>query len=239
MPQCRADEEPPFWYALDDAAEISCPAFILDTRSERQRFPVAIPPRLMKQKQMDAFVLWLESKAHDDRPKFVFLGSPIIPLTRDYEAPDVWMRQDGPTGYPGELSHIVRVIVEKQIQRVVFVGGDPHLSCAAPMKFQLLPSRESVRSLHIVSSGLYSPLPFANMSPDDVNWRQNTISLPGCQIEYTPELLVSGPPHFLRVSANQPTDSNGCWTITVEAYAPSGDVKRVPPKPIKSSTYRL
>src|SRR5215469_14588904 len=71
-----------FWYALDDRAEISCPAFILDTRSERQRPAAGAPARLMSARQMQAFKKWLSEYREDRRPKFVFLGSPIIPLTR-------------------------------------------------------------------------------------------------------------------------------------------------------------
>jgi hypothetical protein len=103
-------------------------------------------------------------------------------------------------------------------------------------------THESIRALHVVSSGLYSPLPFANLSPNDISWAKPTsIALPGCEIEYVPELLASGPPHFLRVSATPPAVSAGDWTITVEVYAASAgrgqDARK--PEPIKSRSYLL
>jgi cholesterol oxidase len=218
-----------FWYALDDTAEISCPAFILDTRSERERAHGTTPARLMHGAQMAAFLHWLASKRLDPRPKFVFLGSPIIPLTRDFDEPSLWMRQDGPTGYRAELSEIVMCIVKLGIERVVFVGGDPHLSCTATMSLKT-DGVQSIDALHVVSSGLYAPLPFANLSPDDVYWsRPSTIELNSCRIDYTAELLIPRPtevqlpvpPHFIRVSA-KPTDSQ--WTINVEAYGRCGRI---------------
>ncbi len=212
-----------FWYALDDQAEISCPAFILDTRSERKRAAKGTPARLMSDEQMKAFIHWLSEHKSDARPKFVFFGSPIMPLTREAFHRGVWMRQDGPTGYPDELSEIVRHIASEAIQRVIFVAGDPHLSCAATM--ELSAGNKCVSALHIVSSGLYSPLSFANMAPSAVDWSRqgaapSRISLPGAQIEYRPYLLTSGAPHFLRVSA---IPEDRVWRIRVQAYDGSGD----------------
>jgi cholesterol oxidase len=241
----RTESTPTFWYPLDDSAEISCPAFILDTRSERQRFSAGQPARLMGEMQMAAFCRWLDAKSEDPRPKFVFLGSPLIPLNRDCEAPGIWMRQDSPVAYPDELAKIVHCIVEKKVHRLVFVGGDPHLSCAATMEFRTTSSGStgnSISALHIISSGLYSPLPFANLSQDDVAWmNRRSIALPGCEIQYTPELLVAGPPHFLRVSAMPPAASAGAWTITVEVYAAPAEAVQDAgkPEPIKARSYLL
>jgi hypothetical protein len=100
----------------------------------------------------------------------------------------------------------------------------------------------SISALHIISSGLYSPLPFANLSQDDVAWmNRRSIALPGCEIQYTPELLVAGPPHFLRVSAMPPAASAGAWTITVEVYAAPAEAVQDAgkPEPIKARSYLL
>jgi cholesterol oxidase len=214
-----------FWYALDDRAEITCPAFILDTRAERRRAGNGGAARLMSHMQMRAFQCWLTKHKNDDRPKFVFLGSPIVPLIRDYGRPGAWMRQDGPTGYPAELGRIVAHIAREGVERVVFVGGDAHLSCAGMMDFMALADeRRSVKSLHIVSSGLYSPLTFANVSPAEFDWtdvtnRRGHISLPGAAVDYDQNLLVAGPPHFLHVSA---VPNASAWTIGVTAYGRDG-----------------
>jgi cholesterol oxidase len=216
-----------FWYALDDGAEISCPAFILDTRSERRRADADSPARLMADDQMAAFKAWLSAKKADGRPKFVFLGSPIVPLVRESEQPGFWMRQDGPTGYPIELAAIVKHIVAEQVQRVVFVGGDPHLSCVARM--QLSDGQRTVEALHVISSGLYAPLPFANLAPSAADWSNDApmpgkIVLPdGAQIVYEQDLLIAGPPHFLRVSA---VPANNAWTIGIQVYGNDATVLR-------------
>jgi cholesterol oxidase len=226
----QREEQPTFWYALDDPAEIRCPAFILDTRAERQRAGQSAQARLMSDEQMNALMSWLQAHSSDSRPKFIFMGSPIIPLTSDFKNPDMWMRQDGPAGYPDELARIVGKIAGQRIERVVFVGGDPHLSCVARMTMNTFGAR--VDSLHIVSSGLYAPLPFANMQPGDVDWNESArISLPGCEIDFTPKLLFPTPdsmvtcvpPHFLRVSAT-PNDPGPTWTIRIEAYGSAATV---------------
>jgi cholesterol oxidase len=214
-----------FWYALDDSAEITCPAFILDTRAERRRALNGRAARLLAPVQMRAFERWLREHKEDDRPKFVFLGAPIVPLVRDHAQPGAWMREDGPAGYPAELGRIVAHIARERVQRVVFVGGDAHLSCAGMMDFTALAGEpNSVKSLHIISSGLYSPLAFANLSPAEIDWtnvtnRRGRIALPGAQVDYDQTLLVAGRPHFLHVSA---VPNGGDWTIGVTAYGSDG-----------------
>jgi cholesterol oxidase len=225
-----------FWYALDYPAEISCPAFVLDTRSERERPRNGLRAQLMSCDQMQAFKAWLLKYRQDRRPKFVFLGSPIIPLTREYSHPGDWMRQDGPTGYRDELREIVRYIAaEPPIHRVIFVGGDPHLSCVARLVLTYGPQR--IEAWHIVSSGLYSPLPFANLAPSAADWfdqvhKPGNIDLGNAHICYEQYLPVSGPPHFLHVSAVPDDDAWTSGVIGVQAYGKAGNK-------LKKWTFRL
>jgi cholesterol oxidase len=220
MPGYPRKQNGTFWYALDERSEIQFPAFILDTRSERQRATAAQSARLLGQEQLDAFCQWITKHAADPRPKFVFLGSPLVPLDADSQAPGGWMRQDEPSGYPGDVETIVSTIVQHQVRRMIFVGGDPHLSCWARLRFEY--DGQSVDGLHVVSSGLYSPLPFANFPPEDlISTPRGRIRLARGEIEFEQSLLFAGPPHFLRISAS-PHDTG--WQVGVEVYDQDGTV---------------
>lgn len=208
-----------FSYALDDQAEISCPAFIMDTRSERSRAQAgATHASMLLPAQWHDLQAWLSRLANDPRPKFIFSGSVIAPLSRCYDS-GAWLREDGFAGYPRQLQAIVDLIVERQIQRVVFVGGDLHLSCAARLTLQK-PGKRPVSAVQIVASGLYAPFTFANTSAQDILWRvASSIQLPGCSIMYLPELLTDAA-NFVKVSAT-PLDESA-WQLDATAYGSNG-----------------
>lgn len=213
------------WYALD-SGELACPAFILDTRSERELSARNAAARLMSPEQMKAFKEWLISIEDCSKPKFIFSGSVIAPLTRDALKRGMYMREDGIAGYPRELAEIVSTIVEHEIERVVFVGGDLHLSCMCHMTLKdCTPGGKSVDALQIVSSGLYAPLDFANTSRQDIAWRgRATIQCDGYAIDYTPLPLCADRPHFVKVSARRSEPSkNGRWTIVATAHQQDGE----------------
>lgn len=208
-----------FWYALEHGNEFPCPAFVLDTRSERTRAAAGQPARLMSDTQLAALEAWLDiaHRDHPDRPKFIFSGSVIAPLTRDAHRDAMWRREDGLAGYPDELGQIVAHIVKHKIQRVVFVGGDLHLSCGCRLWLSN-GTGEPVQALQIVASGLYAPLPFANLSPHEIAWNERcTITLPnGLSIDYEPQFLSSSRSHFVQVGAQRQT--SGQWQVTLTAH---------------------
>ena len=73
-----------------------------------------------------------------------------------------------------------------------------------------------MQALQIVASGLYAPLPFANVDPDDIDWgTQSSIRLNGSQVRYVPKFLTAARSHFVKVRA-EPEASN--WRVTVNAY---------------------
>ena len=215
-----APQPPPetLWYALDHDSEIRCPAFVLDTRSERQRATERDPARLMTDAQMSALLDWLNGVRADARPKFIFSGSVIAPQSRGSGREGMWMREDGLAGYPDELGKIVAFIADKGIQRVVFVAGDLHLSCTA--RLTLEGPHGKVEALQIVSSALYAPLPFANMDSRQIEWGKPAVIAAGAaKIRYEPALLASGRPHFVRVGASKADDG---WDIFAEAWGADG-----------------
>jgi cholesterol oxidase len=213
------------WYALEDGNEFPCPAFVMDTRSERQPAAPGQAARLMDGRQLEALIGWLTRVARErpDEPKFIFSGSVIAPLARG--APPMshfpsYLREDGLAAYPDELTRIVRHIVEGGIRRVVFVGGDLHLS--AGCELTLSSGTKSVAALQVVASGLYAPLPFANFPSSSVDWNRSCdIWLSESRIGYVPHLLCEGRSHFVHVSARR---SGEAWTISMNAHDAAGDV---------------
>jgi hypothetical protein len=173
---------------------------------------------MMDARQLTHLTRWLSACLdHPDVPKFIFASSVIAPVRRSalYSTPGrvLWTREDGFAGHPEELTALVSHIVTNQIQNVVFVGGDMHLSCTAEMRFRMQ-GYPDVNVLQLVASGLHAPFDFANSNPADFDWRRNT-TIPlkeGCAIEYAPTLLVPNgggsrrgcvPPHFLHVRSRE------------------------------------
>jgi cholesterol oxidase len=211
----------PLWYALEHGNEFPFPTFVLDTRSQRQRALPNAGARLINQRQRDALLGWLDDVSKGpwaDTPKFIFSGSVIAPLCRDSHAPGAWLREDGWAGYPFDLEAVVARIVEKEIRHVVFVGGDLHLSCVAPLWLRD-GSPRTVEALQIVASGLYAPLQFVNVSRSSFDWgHKQTIGAGACHIDYIAGLLSTSRSQFVQIAAEPAANGSGKWSITVMAH---------------------
>lgn len=193
------------WYELDEEREANFPCFVLDTRTQRElrqaqrhSLPGSYPSMLGEKQKKDLFS-WLKRAhdAHRDRPKFIFAGQIIAPVTKELISHRTLFREeDGFFGYPETLRALARHLVEHQIKNVVFVGGDLHFSCAARIELEVTdpgsghlggvaasgvnesegedaPVEGSVTIWQIVSSGLYAPLPFANRHPTEYTWMRD------------------------------------------------------------------
>jgi cholesterol oxidase len=225
------------WYELDEL-ELPCPAFILDTRSERARAENGSRALLFKkdgngvQRQLDRLRTWLESYANDSRPKFLFSGSVIAPQTDEMlvvrqhgqvRAPSLWMRQDNLMAYPDELEAIFDCIVDRQIRRVVFVSGDLHLSALS--KLEICDAKGSVlaEAGQVVASALYAPFSFINTSKSDITWQTPVeIAVGKYLVRYVSELVTDAPAHFVKVSAVNGSAKNSPWRIQATPYDPQG-----------------
>jgi hypothetical protein len=79
----------------------------------------------------------------------------------------------------------------------------------------------------IVSSGLYAPMPFANADLADYDWNQPVRVVAdddvGGKVEICAEsgVLCSGPPHFVRVDAEQATTR---WSLGVRVGGSDGEL---------------
>ena len=107
------------------------------------------------------------------------------------------------------------MILKDQIQHVVFISGDLHLSSASRLTLRHEDAND-VTAWQVVSSGLYAPMPFASAQLATYNWNQ-PVALPRDvrgDIELVAEsgLLCSGRSHFLRLDAEHTDDR---WTLSI------------------------
>lgn len=142
--------------------------FMADTRSEREaRAPSTVAQaRIMGRRQWAELRLWLRRQQREPagKPKFIVTASIVAP--RRLRAahggdPAHCLRSDAWDGYPASLHALLAFIARRQIQNVVFLSGDEHISLDATISVTPpgMPAL-AIRSIH--SSGLYSPFPFAN-----------------------------------------------------------------------------
>ena len=212
-----AKAETPFSYALE-RSELTFPAFLLDSRSSRKHRHSDDP---MAQDMFDDAVrASLESWLRDaqsrfgDAPKFLMSGSVIAPINRSYsDAPSLFRRQDNWHGYPKSVQWLFDFLLDNQIQNLVLIGGDEHLSAVAKLSIEQSatasdlsdPAAPPITAWQIVASALYSPLPFANSGDTDFLWDQEVaIPLPpgsSSRACYTATKLSSCASQFVRVNA--------------------------------------
>jgi phosphodiesterase/alkaline phosphatase D-like protein len=112
---------------------------------------------------MDDVKQWLSGfSATPDEPKFIVSPSVVAPWSRETRGGLAYsLRSDAWDGFPASLYELLAFIARERIRNVVFLSGDFHCSLFCEMQLQL-GSREAVPAYSVVSSGLYSPYPFAN-----------------------------------------------------------------------------
>src|SRR5438046_7488845 len=79
------------WYSLSEQREHCCPAFVMDTRSERAPRLYKRGPnfQLVSPQQLAALRDWLSSVNHGataHMPKFIFCGVGIAPISREFRS---------------------------------------------------------------------------------------------------------------------------------------------------------
>ncbi|MEZ5653256.1 MAG: alkaline phosphatase D family protein [Burkholderiaceae bacterium] len=144
------------------------PCFAMDTRSERQ--PASArrwqERRMFSADQADALIAWLEETRDWRGVRFVLCGSPFGLLRQDECIdPSTLAMADDWAGYPSSIKWMAEALLDHDADNVVFVSGDPHLSCAARITLRRPDKSLVVHS--VVSSGLNAPLPFANAKARD------------------------------------------------------------------------
>jgi cholesterol oxidase len=215
-----------FWYALHFPSESACPIFVMDTRFEREfRHAGNLKTaQMIGTAQRDAIKTWLDRCKDFDGPKFIVSSVVLAPISHrlrdsnnviDLMTGNSW-NEDGWAGYPETLSWMIEELVERETQNVVFVGGDLHLSSVA--RLVLKAKGKELKATQIVSSGLYAPLPLANMQPGDVAMNADVKVESNVSFDYELTVLSSAQRHFIRIDAQRSAAIVASpWTLKVMA----------------------
>lgn len=165
------------------------PFFVLDTRT--RRFLDAVegslednhllgPPTHGDDEpgQLERLAGWLEEMqaTRGNQPKFIASSSVFAPnpvrartgrkggreqMVEWAEGSDSW------PAFPATRRAILKTIVGKKIQNVVFLSGDIHCSNVARLRFTGSQAAERLRAYSITSSAFYWPFPFADGEPSN------------------------------------------------------------------------
>ena len=113
--------------------------------------------------QMQALERWLlDQQKKGAVPKFVVSPSVVAPWSRETRGTLAYsIRSDDWDGYPDSVAELLHFIARERIENVVFLSGDLHASMFCRLWLSCGGGPE-VSAYSVVSSGLYSPYPFAN-----------------------------------------------------------------------------
>jgi len=158
------------------------PFFVLDCRTERFRDddPESLednhmlgrpsPQPALYPSQIDVLSQWLveQQEKRGDAPKFVVSPSVFVPNEVRTVGSEKWKNaSDSWEAFPQTRRLILKTIVAKNIQNVVFLSGDIHCSCVAELRFSGTPAAKKLRAFALTSSAFYWPFPFADGAPSN------------------------------------------------------------------------
>ncbi len=142
------------------------PLIVLDTRSRRTLRDASniTEARIVPEAVMQAVFDRLDALPVD-AVKLIVSPSPILPPEHfDPARPAARLRFDTWSGFPASTVALLEFIRSRKMRRVVFLSGDAHLSSVSSFRF----ADAGPRVVSVVSSGLYTPWPFANQAPDEL-----------------------------------------------------------------------
>jgi cholesterol oxidase len=154
--------EESLWHKLSHRG---LPFFLADTRTQRE--PRAAgrlqDAKIMQSRQFDELCNWLVAPEFHNLPKFVMTASALLPrrLTACALASDAW------DGYPSSLYALLQFICDNEVEGLVFLSGDEHLSSVVKAHVSCIETEKQCAFHSIHSSSLFAPYPFANSSPDE------------------------------------------------------------------------
>ena len=149
------------------------PFFMTDTRTDRDARTEATidTARIIRDTQMAALQHWLTDPVNAHKPKFVASSVSLLPRHRRATCSRAGaLRSDGWDGYPVSLHRLLATVVENQIEHVVFLSGDEHISFVARVEVRCMTSQKRALMHSVHSSALYAPYPFANGVDDNLQW---------------------------------------------------------------------
>ncbi len=148
--------------------------FMCDTRTKRSARTAEnilnASTTLLGPEQEEALENWLTTKSNQ-KTKFVLSSSMILPrhkvLHGSYQSPANAIRSDSWGGYPVSLHKTLALLVDNDLNNIVFLSGDEHIACFATIEITDLSNKKKANAYSIHCPGLYTPLPFANGRVDD------------------------------------------------------------------------
>jgi cholesterol oxidase len=165
----------------------------------------------------------LDSKeATESNTIFIVSGSPFGPVSKSEQREQSLLDgADNLLGYPGFLSAIVTYLAPLKHKNIVWLSGDPHLSCVSEITLNEGGAQASF--LHVISSGLYAPITAINKNANSILW-QGTVQLKwneGQSLVFAAEqrLLTDHHQHFVRVDLAQAEQQT---QLSLEAFDASG-----------------
>ncbi|OUS27030.1 hypothetical protein A9Q99_17660 [Gammaproteobacteria bacterium 45_16_T64] len=164
----------PLWYTF---VQQGFDFFMIDSRTEREGRSANEQPddpntaplykaKILSDEQLNALIQWLD-KTNSDRPRFIVSPSMLLPRqlhAKNDENPVHYaaLHSDAWDGYPYSLNRILAHIADNNIEQLVFLSGDEHLSNITEINLEHATSKQTTTLYSIHSSGLYSPYQFAN-----------------------------------------------------------------------------
>lgn len=155
--------------------------FVMDVRTERAG--AAGEVCMLSPEQEAALLAWLDRAP--ERVKCI-----VSPVVMFPDAHPLFSTGDAWDGYPRQRTRILEAIRRRELDRVVFLGGDVHASLCSRLSCRG-PSGKRLRMLSLVSSGLFWPsllFPF--------RWRSGMVkdagqlTTPGTRTRYRVEPLT-------------------------------------------------
>jgi PhoD-like phosphatase len=166
------------------------PFFLADTRTQREARTVDnLQTRgIMSAEQFIALKNWLTAPHPEasggSTPKFVCSASTLLPRSLAVaRCADAALHSDAWDGYPQQMHELLAHVCDKNLQGVVFLSGDAHISFMATGTIKNLNSNRTCTVHSVHSSALYAPYPFANASPQDFA-RSETVKFKHADVDY-------------------------------------------------------
>jgi choline dehydrogenase-like flavoprotein/pimeloyl-ACP methyl ester carboxylesterase len=155
-----------FWHKLNHRG---LPFFLADARIEREARTARNwrTAKIMKPRQFRELCRWLADLRYEETPKFVMTASALLPRRLTMNQPACALGADDWDGYPLSRASLLKVICDCEIKGVVFLSGDEHLSSVTTIRVSCNDTGKECILHSVHSSGLFSPYPFANGSPED------------------------------------------------------------------------
>ncbi len=144
------------------------PFFVCETRSGREP-----GTRILHKDQLEALTRWLGKPSQPHRHRFIVSPSLVVPFRKDAQRrgrphPEAYLqRSDGWEAFPAQLRELMLCIATGNIENVVFLCGDAHVSMASRIWFEQHGRRVDLGTCCVVSSPLYAPFPFANSRAEE------------------------------------------------------------------------